>query len=93
MRVTNEILKIINSITMDSILVITENGYCQDKYKIVKASDDSLGIVTVTDPNVFWNINTRSFKTVDEIKNHLVSDIALGYIEEIDVLNRRNQNE
>lgn len=87
MRVTNEILKIIDSITMDSILVITVNGYYQDKYKIVKVSDDSLDVVTTTDPNNFWDGN---FETIEEIKNHLVSDIALGYIEEIDVLNRRN---
>lgn len=86
MRVTNNILEIINSITMDSILVITRNGYCQDKYKIVKTSDDSLDIVTTTDPNVFWD---GSFETIEEIKNHLVADIALGKIKEIDVLNRR----
>lgn len=87
MNVTNKTLEIINSITMDSILVITGKGYCQDEYKIVKASDDSLDIVTTIDPNVFWD---GSFETVDEIKNHLVADIALGKIKEIDVLNRRN---
>lgn len=85
MKVTNEILKIIDSITMDSILVITGNDY-QDEYKIVKASDDSLDIITTIDPNVFWD---GSFETVDEIKNHLVADISLGKIKEIDVLNRR----
>lgn len=87
MKVTNEILEIIDSITMDSILVITGNGYCQDEYKIVKASDDSLDIVTTTDQNIFWD---GSFETIEEIKNHLVADIALGKIKEIDVLNRRN---
>jgi len=89
MRVTNEILEIIDSITMDSILVITGNGYCQDEYKIVKTSNDLLDIVTTTDPNVFWNVNMRSFKTIEEIKNRLVAYIALGKIKEIDVLNRR----
>lgn len=89
MKVTNEILKIIDSITMDSILVIT--GCDQDKYKIVKASDDSLDIVTTTDPNIFLSVNTRSFKTIEEIKNRLVADIALGYIEEIDVLNKKEK--
>jgi len=86
MKVTNEILEIIDSITMDSILVIT--GCDQDKYKIVKASNDSLDIITTTDPNIFWDGN---FKTIEEIKNHLVSDIALGYIEEIDVLNKKGK--
>ena len=86
MRVTNSILEIIDSITMDSTLVITGNGYCQDEYRIVKASDDTLDIVTLTDPNVFWD---GSFETVEEIKNHLIADIALGKIKEFDVLNRR----
>ena len=88
MRVTNNILEIIDSITMDSILVITGNGYCQDEYKIIKASDDSLDIITTTDPKIFWD---GSFETVEEIKNCLVSDIALGKIKEIDVLNKTGE--
>lgn len=88
MKVTNEILKIIDSITMDSILVITGNGY-QDEFKIVTMPNNLLDIVTTTDPNIFLSVNTRSFKTIEEIKNRLVSDISLGRIKEIDVLNRR----
>lgn len=87
MKVTNEILKIIDSITMDSILVIT--GCDQDEYKIVTMPNNLLDIVTTTDPNIFLSVNTRSFKTIEEIKNRLVADISLGRIKEIDVLNRR----
>ncbi len=82
MKVTNKILETIDSITMDSILVIAG-----DEYKIVKTSNDLLDIVTTTDPNVFWNINMRSFKTIEEIKNRLIAYIALGKIK-VDVLKR-----
>lgn len=86
MRVTNNILEIINSITMDSTLVITgRNGRFQNKYKIVKATDDSLDIVPITNPDAFWN---GGFETIEEVKNYLVADIALGKIKEIDVLKR-----
>lgn len=88
MRVTNNILEIIDSITMDSILAITGKGYCKDKYKIVKASDNSLDVVTTTAPKIVWD---GSFETVEEIKNCLVSDIALGKIKEIDVLNKTGE--
>ena len=67
MKVTNEILKLIDSITMDSILVITGNGY-QDEFKIVTMPNNLLDIVTTTDPNIFLSVNTRSFKTIEEIK-------------------------
>ncbi len=86
MKVTNEILKIIDSITMDSILVIT--GCDQDEYKVVKTFNDSLDIVTTAAPNVLWDGN---FETIEEIKEQLISDIALGYIEEIDVLNKKGK--
>ena len=86
MKVTNNILEIINSITMDSTLVITgRNGRFQNKYKIVKATDDSLDIVPITNPDAFWN---GGFETIEEVKNYLVADIALGKIKEIDVLKR-----
>lgn len=86
MRVTNNILEIINSITMDSTLAITgRNGRFQNKYKIVKATDDLLDIVPITNPDAFWN---GGFETIEEVKNYLVADIALGKIKEIDVLKR-----
>ena len=89
MRVTNSILEIIDSITMDSTIVIN-NGFGCIYLKIININNklyDSYFIVYVDDPASY---REGGYNSIEDLKDSLVAQYALGKIKEIDVLNRRN---
>lgn len=79
MKLSHSTLSFIQHITLDSILNIKANDELL-KYKITMAVDDTLDIVSVDDNNIFYD---GSYSNLEDLKDHLVIDVASGIIVEL----------
>ena len=79
MNLSISVLKVIDSITRDSLIEITAYNETNN-YIIKQGRSDSLDLVSSKCDDVFWD---GGYESLEDVKNNLAADYSLGRITNI----------